>query len=75
MTKKQALDYCIAQISSTNKDFFDDEKEYKKYRTYKDRYNRGELKQKAIATLFERFGIEEVCTYRLRSTAKINTKV
>jgi len=63
LTKDEAINYCMEQIEPGNLS----PDEYLKLRQYKFRYNKGELKDKAIKTLFDRFGITENCYYTLKS--------
>ena len=63
MSLEEAIDYCIGQITTS---VLTDPKEYNKFKMYKHRARNGELKDKAIQTLFDRFGIESHCYYRVK---------
>lgn len=60
MTKEQAIQFCLKQITPS---VLIDEKEYRKFKMYKHRIENGKAGKNAIQTLFERFGIEERCVY------------
>jgi len=60
LTKEEALEHCMEQIKPSNLG-----DEYNLYRQYKVRFNKGELKDKAIRKLFDRFGIKENCYYTI----------
>ena len=61
LNKKQAIEYCLEQIKPS---LLGDD--YNKFNQYRIRYNKGELKDKAIKTLFDRFGIIENCYYTIK---------
>ena len=59
MTKEEAIEYCFTQIKPS----LLDEKDYNKFRLIRNRYRKGELREKAIQTLFARFEIKQHCYY------------
>jgi hypothetical protein len=60
-SKEKALKYCFDRI----KPKLLDPDTYNKFKLYRNRFHKGNLKDNAINTIFEYFGIEEVCEYRM----------
>lgn len=61
LSRDEAIQYCLDQINSKDLEF----KEFNRLRQYKARYEKGELKENAIQTLFDRFGIKEHCYFTI----------
>ena len=65
-TKEEAISYCFSQVKPSIIGL----ESYNKFRLTKARYEKGELKQKGIKTLFDFFGIKEHCTYEVEIKEK-----
>jgi len=69
-TKEDALEYCFSQIKQS----LIGAQDYNILKQYMYRHRKGlKLKDTAISTLFEYFGIVEKCTYELKSDKSSNS--
>ena len=70
MTKAEAIEYCFSLIKPSEMDA----KDYNKFKLIRNRFNKGEAKEKAIKTMFEYFGVKENCYYTIEPTESDNSK-
>ena len=61
LSKEEALQFCLDSIVPGMGE------DYLKLRQYKFRAEKGELKDKAIQTLFDRFAVKDHCYYTIES--------
>ena len=66
MTREEAIEYCFMQIKPSKMDI----REYNSLRSYIPRYRKGKLKDTAIQKLFDRFGVESHCYYKVNANEK-----
>ncbi len=62
-TIDEALNYCFEQIKPSKMD----KEEYAKFKLYRNRYRKGELKETAINKILTHFNIKQHCYYTLEN--------